>query len=48
MAGSRPEAIACVLGLSEHTVRAYVKDLHRHFGAHSRGELLSRFIFLPS
>ncbi len=44
IAGERPHAIARSLGLSEHTVRAYVKDLHRHFGAHSRGELLARFI----
>jgi DNA-binding CsgD family transcriptional regulator len=44
VAGERPQAIAVSLGLSEHTVRAYVKDLHRHFGAHSRGELLARFI----
>lgn len=44
LAGQRPGAIARGLGISEHTVRAYVKDLHRHFGAHSRGELLARFI----
>jgi len=47
LGGARPEAIARALGLSEHTVRAYVKDLHRHFGAHSRGELLARFIPPP-
>ncbi len=47
LSGSRPEAIARALGLSEHTVRAYVKDLYRHFGTHSRGELLARFIPPP-
>ena len=44
LGGERPGDIARELGISEHTVRAYVKDLHRHFGAHSRGELLARFI----
>jgi DNA-binding CsgD family transcriptional regulator len=48
LAGDRPHAIALTLGLSEHTIRAYVKDLHRHFGAHSRGELLARFILPPA
>lgn len=48
LAGDRPHAIARSLGLSEHTIRAYVKDLHRHFGAHSRGELLARFILPPA
>lgn len=41
MAGLSEKQIAIRLGLSRHTVHAYVKSLHKEFGASSRGELLS-------
>jgi DNA-binding CsgD family transcriptional regulator len=40
--GLAEKQIAGELGLSPHTVHGYVKELHRRFGARSRGELLSR------
>jgi len=40
-AGLSEKELADRLGLSAHTVRGYCKDLHRHFGVHSRGELLA-------
>lgn len=40
--GDGEKQIAVRLGLSRHTVHDYVKALHRHFGAASRGELLAR------
>ncbi len=44
LAGDGVKQVAAKLGLSEHTVIQYNKELHRHFGVHSRGELLARFI----
>jgi DNA-binding CsgD family transcriptional regulator len=41
-AGDSEKQVAARLGLSRHTVHNYVKDLHRHFEATSRGELLAR------
>lgn len=35
--------LAQKMGLSEHTVRTYVKDLQKHFTASSRQELIARF-----
>ncbi len=35
--------IAEVLGISEHTVRDYVKTIFRHFGVNSRAEVVARF-----
>lgn len=40
--GLSEKEIASELGLSAHTVHGHVKDLHRRFGARSRGELLAR------
>jgi DNA-binding CsgD family transcriptional regulator len=40
--GLSEKQIARLLGLSQHTVHNYVKDLHRHFNVSSRGELLAR------
>lgn len=40
--GDSEKQAAARLGLSRHTVHDYVKELHRRFGAASRGELLAR------
>lgn len=40
--GLAEKEIAGELGLSIHTVHGHVKELHRRFGARSRGELLAR------
>jgi DNA-binding CsgD family transcriptional regulator len=40
--GKAEKEIAGELGLSIHTVHGHVKELHRRFGARSRGELLAR------
>jgi DNA-binding CsgD family transcriptional regulator len=39
--GESEKEIARSLAISRHTVHEHVKRLHRHFGASSRGELLS-------
>lgn len=44
LAGDGIKQISAKLGLSEHTVIEYNEELHHHFGVHSRGELLARFI----
>lgn len=46
LAGHGRKQIAAHLGLSEHTVGDYTKEIHRHFEVHSRGELLARFLRL--
>lgn len=40
--GLAEKEIAGELGMSVHTVHGHVKELHRRFGARSRGELLAR------
>jgi DNA-binding CsgD family transcriptional regulator len=40
--GDGEKQVAARLSLSRHTVHDYVKELHRRFGAASRGELLAR------
>jgi DNA-binding CsgD family transcriptional regulator len=42
--GDSRKQIAAALGLSEHTVGDYLKQLYRHFGVSSRGELQAHFI----
>jgi len=42
--GDSEKQVALHLGLSRHTIHAYVKGLYRHFGVNSRGELLARFV----
>jgi DNA-binding NarL/FixJ family response regulator len=42
--GDSEKQVAYHLGLSRHTVHAYVKGLYRHFGVNTRGELLARFV----
>lgn len=42
--GLSEKEVAAELGLSPHTVHGYVKELHRRFGARSRGELLAKVL----
>lgn len=44
LTGDSEKQIAAKLSVSRHTVHVYVKDLYRHFGANSRGELLARWV----
>jgi hypothetical protein len=46
-AGCSEKEIASRLGIAPHTVHTYCKQLHRKFGARSRGELLARTRSLP-
>jgi DNA-binding CsgD family transcriptional regulator len=39
--GDSEKQVAAKLGLSRHTVHLYVGAIYRHFGVHSRGELLA-------
>jgi DNA-binding CsgD family transcriptional regulator len=48
LAGDSEKQIARHLGLSRHTVHVYVKAIYRGFEVSSRGELLARFVRLPS
>jgi len=41
--GMSRKSIATQLGISEHTLGGYVKDIFRHFGVHSQAELIARF-----
>jgi DNA-binding NarL/FixJ family response regulator len=40
--GRSEKEVAAALRLSPHTVHDHVKALYRHFGVHSRSELLAR------
>lgn len=42
--GQSAKRIAYHLGLSDHTVRGYIKDLYRHLDVGSRPELMRRFM----
>ncbi|MDX1925337.1 MAG: helix-turn-helix transcriptional regulator [Pirellulaceae bacterium] len=42
--GDSRKEVAAKLGLSEHTVGDYLKEIYRKFGVNSRAELLSKFI----
>jgi DNA-binding CsgD family transcriptional regulator len=44
LAGDSEKQIALHLGLSPHTVHIYVKNLYRHYGVSSRGELFAQFV----
>lgn len=44
LGGDSRKQIAGRLGISEHTVSDYLKQLHKHFGVKSRAELLAHFI----
>jgi DNA-binding CsgD family transcriptional regulator len=41
--GETRTQIAAHLGISPHTAQGYIKAVLRHFGVHSRPELLARF-----
>lgn len=45
--GDSEKQAAIRLGLSRHTVHQYVKELYRHFGVASRGELHTRCLRRP-
>ena len=45
--GLSEKQIARELGISQHTIHVYVKELHKQFGVASRGELLARWISHP-
>jgi DNA-binding CsgD family transcriptional regulator len=42
--GDSAKQVARRLGISRETVNHYVKTLYRHFGVHSRAELLARYL----
>jgi DNA-binding CsgD family transcriptional regulator len=47
--GDSEKQVAARLGIGRDTVHEYVRRLHRHFEASSRGELLARCApFLPA
>jgi DNA-binding CsgD family transcriptional regulator len=41
--GRARKDMAQELGISIHTLDGYVKDIFRHFNAHSQAELIARF-----
>src|SRR4051812_31797923 len=43
LAGDSEKQTAAKLGVSQHTVHVYVKQLYRKFNVNSRGELLARW-----
>lgn len=47
-AGCSEKEIALSLKLSVHTVHEYVKQIHRRFDVHSRGELLAWWYSAPT
>ena len=44
LAGNAERDVAAHLGLSLNTVHHYVKQLYRHFGVSTRGQLLARWL----
>ena len=42
--GASEKEIARALGLSQHTVHVYVKQIYKHYSVCSRGELLSKWV----
>lgn len=43
LAGQAAKEIAYRLGLSDHTVRGYIKQIYKQLGVSGRGELMSRY-----
>ena len=41
--GQAVKEIAFALGITSNTIAGYTKEIHRHFGVKSRGELIHRF-----
>lgn len=48
LAGDAEKQIAAKLGISQHTVHVYVKQLYRKFEVGSRSELLAKWVDLPT
>jgi DNA-binding CsgD family transcriptional regulator len=46
--GDSEKQIAARLGLQRTTVHGYVRQLYRHYGVRSRGELMARFVRRPA
>ena len=44
LSGDSEKQAAAKLGVSQHTVHVYVKQLYRKFNVNSRGELLARWV----
>jgi DNA-binding CsgD family transcriptional regulator len=44
LAGDSEKQAAAKLGVSQHTVHVYVKQLYRKFDVNSRGELLAKWV----
>jgi DNA-binding CsgD family transcriptional regulator len=44
LVGDSEKQIASHLGLSPHTIHIYIKNLYKHYGVSSRGELFARFV----
>jgi len=44
LGGDSEKQVAAKLGLSQHTVHVYVKQLYRKYGVSSRAELLARWL----
>lgn len=42
--GDSEKQVACRLGLTRDTTHQYVKAIYRHFGVHTRAELMARWI----
>ena len=42
--GESIKQVAARLGLSQHTIGDYVKEIYRHFGVYSRSELMALFV----
>lgn len=44
LAGASEKQIARAMGVSQHTVHAYVKQIYKHYSVCSRSELLARWV----
>lgn len=44
LAGASEKQVARQLGVSQHTIHVYVKDIYQRFEVSSRAELMSRFV----
>jgi DNA-binding CsgD family transcriptional regulator len=47
LAGDSEKQVAAELGVSRHTVHVHIKSIYRHYGVHSRNELLAKFVRQP-
>lgn len=44
LAGESEKTAARAMGISHHTVHEYVKQIYKHFGVNSRGELMAKWV----